>query len=266
MQRQRDVRQADCVTVTTMSYSIRLATYADLGAIIHLYLVGFWDDQLMDILHPYRHKHQADFERFVRDMLTERWWTLGFEEQVDVLITGQGKVIGFAWWRRNWTDRQRRRESEGWLTCRRFTCFAQPPLITNNALGRWLSPVVISLIQLRTGLWPYQCANPAMVGAEKRVLPALLPLLRDPPSRQKAWLLRTLVVNPDVQKEGLGAMLVRHGLSRADKEGLTTWLLSREGLEGWYGRFGFVERGRANIGELSAWNGGAVMFRERESF
>jgi ribosomal protein S18 acetylase RimI-like enzyme len=130
--------------------------------------------------------------------------------------------------------------------------------------GHWLSPVTIYQIQLSTKLWPYRCADPAMAGAEKRALPALLPLLRDPPARQKAWMLLTLAVHPAFQKKGLGTMLVKHGLERADKEDLTAWLISREGLEGWYGRLGFVEKGRANIGELAKWDGGAVMFREQE--
>jgi predicted N-acetyltransferase YhbS len=103
-----------------------------------------------------------------------------------------------------------------------------------------------------------------MAGAEKRALPAILPLLRDSPSRQKAWHLLTLAIDPAFQNKGLGTMLVQRGLSRVDKQDLTAWLISREGLEGWYGRFGFVEKGRANIGELAHWSGGAVMFKEGE--
>ena len=101
-----------------------------------------------------------------------------------------------------------------------------------------------------------------MAGAEKRALPNLLPLLRDPPSRKKAWLLFTLAVETAYQKKGLGTSLLQYGLARADKENLSAWLISREGLEGWYRGFGFVEKGRANVGELVRWTGGAVMFRE----
>jgi predicted N-acetyltransferase YhbS len=104
-----------------------------------------------------------------------------------------------------------------------------------------------------------------MAGAEKRALSAILPLLREPPSRQKAWLLLTLAIDPEFQRKGLGTFLVQHGLSRVNQEEdlAAAWLISREGLEEWYGRFGFVEKGRANIGELARWDGGAVMFRER---
>ncbi|KAK4233679.1 puromycin N-acetyltransferase [Achaetomium macrosporum] len=208
---------------TIITFSIRPATYSDLPAIIRLYLADFWDEQLMDLLHPFRDPHPADFRRFINDMLTERRWTLGLEQCVDALVADAGRVVGFAWWRRSWNDEQRRRNIEGWLTVR-----------------RWFSPLIISLIQLRTKLWPYT----------KRALPALLPLLQSPPSRQRAWLLLTLAVDPAFQNKGLGTLLVQHGLSR--------------GLERWYGHFGFVEKGRENIGELARWHGGAVMFRERE--
>jgi hypothetical protein len=94
--------------------------YADLSAIIRLYLVDFWDEQLMDMLHPFRNQHSADFERFIRDLLTERWWTLGLEQCVEVLVTDGGRVVGFAWWRHSWTNEQNRRDVEGWFTRRRF--------------------------------------------------------------------------------------------------------------------------------------------------
>lgn len=102
-----------------MEYSIRPATYVDLPAITRLYLINFRDEQLMDLLHPFRAHHSGDFERFVRDMLTERWWALGAEQCVEVLVTNSGSVEGFAWWRRSWTDEQKRKDTEGWLTSRK---------------------------------------------------------------------------------------------------------------------------------------------------
>lgn len=74
----------------------------------------------MDLLHPFRAQHANDFERFVSDMLTERWWALGVEQCVEVLLTSKGSVVGFAWWRRSWTDEHKRRDAEGWLTLRKF--------------------------------------------------------------------------------------------------------------------------------------------------
>ena len=109
-----------------MKYSIRPATYAELPAIIRLYLVDFWDEQLMDMLHPFRNQHPTDFERFIRDMLTERWWTLGLEQCVEVLVTDAGRIIGFAWWRRSWRDDQKRRNTEGWFKLRRFAAGSMP--------------------------------------------------------------------------------------------------------------------------------------------
>jgi hypothetical protein len=106
-----------------MACSIRPATYSDLPAIIRLYLANFGNEQLMDLLHPFRARYPADFRRFIHDMLTERWWTLGTEQCIEVLVAADGdgrRVVGFAWWRRSWQDAQRRKNTEGWLTLRRF--------------------------------------------------------------------------------------------------------------------------------------------------
>lgn len=40
------------------------------------------------------------------------------------------------------------------------------------------------------------------------------------------------------------------------------WLIGLRGTDRFYTRFGFKEVGRANVGELSEWDGGIVMFRE----
>lgn len=59
----------------------------------------------------------------------------------------------------------------------------------------------------------------------------------------------------------MGAMLIRDGLRKADYEGVATWLVGLRGLERYYNRFGFLEVGRANVGELKDWEGGSIMFR-----
>lgn len=58
-------------------------------------------------------------------------------------------------------------------------------------------------------------------------------------------------------------MLLIDGLQRADRSGgAAAWLIGVAGVEAFYQRHGFVEVGRANVGELSGWDGGSVMFRE----
>ena len=50
----------------------------------------------------------------------------------------------------------------------------------------------------------------------------------------------------------------------ADKENVYASVISADGKEGFYGKAGFLEVGRANIGPLqeSGIKGGAIMFRE----
>lgn len=90
------------------------------------------------------------------------------------------------------------------------------------------------------------------------------------------WYLSTLAVHPSHQGHGLGGLLMDQGLDMADayqqkksssqgdsqvKKG-KVWLIGLRGTDRFYTRFGFNEVGRANVGELSEWDGGLVMFRE----
>jgi predicted N-acetyltransferase YhbS len=88
------------------------------------------------------------------------------------------------------------------------------------------------------------------------------------------WYLSTLAVHPSCQGLGLGGLLMNEGLELADgwqakkkKQGGVTargkvWLIGLRGTDSYYSRFGFNNVGRANVGDLSEWDGGFVMFRE----
>lgn len=83
------------------------------------------------------------------------------------------------------------------------------------------------------------------------------------------WYLSTLAVHPTYQRRGLGGLLTNEGLEMADAyqqkksgRGGKVWLIGLNGTDRFYKRFGFKEVGKANVGELSEWDGGLVMFRE----
>jgi predicted N-acetyltransferase YhbS len=73
-----------------------------------------------------------------------------------------------------------------------------------------------------------------------------------------------LATHPNFQGQGIGKELVKWGLEEADKEKVCASVISSDGKEGFYGKLGFIEVGRANVGLLkeNGIKGGAVMFRE----
>lgn len=95
-----------------------------------------------------------------------------------------------------------------------------------------------------------------------RVFAQLEPSILNSDRRRQAWYLSLLSVHPVLQGRGLGSLLLRDGLQRADAQNRATWLVGVGGKDAFYARHGFVGVARANVGELSAWGGGLVMFRE----
>ncbi len=56
----------------------------------------------------------------------------------------------------------------------------------------------------------------------------------------KFWVLESIVVIPEAQRLGLGSMLLQPGLSRADREGIPTFVLTHDPKNiGFYARNGF---------------------------
>ena len=55
---------------------------------------------------------------------------------------------------------------------------------------------------------------------------------------------------------------MRWGTQRADADGVCASLIAGLGSEEFYGKMGFKEVGRANVGGLEGLEGGAVMFRD----
>lgn len=76
-----------------------------------------------------------------------------------------------------------------------------------------------------------------------------------------------LCIAPSSQGHGYGAKLVRWGLKKAaaSEQDMSTSVIAAWERDAFYERFGFVERGRANVGGLEGKvKGGAAMFRVRD--
>lgn len=111
-----------------------------------------------------------------------------------------------------------------------------------------------------TLLWPDRSADPAQAHALEANFPLIAPTWGG--ERARTWFLSMLCVAPEWQGRGFGAELVDWGVRRAEREGVSASLISARGKDGFYGRLGFVEVGRADVGPLEGVGGGAIMFRD----
>jgi GNAT superfamily N-acetyltransferase len=125
--------------------------------------------------------------------------------------------------------------------------------------------MVSYLNRLATWIWPNRAADPS----KKTVLEDSAPFFAYHWSgaRQENWYLDMLAVHPDHQKKQHGRELVQWGLDEAVMESVCASVIAADGKERFYGRCGFVEVGRANVGPLAknGIKGGAIMFTDVES-
>lgn len=116
-------------------------------------------------------------------------------------------------------------------------------------------------MKLHARIWPNRAADPA----EEDVMERVMPLVADSwaGDRAESWYLELLAVHPDYQGKGVGRMIVRWGLDRADEEGVCASVISTTGKEPFYQKCGFhLEDGRVGrgAGNPLAWYAGGRMF------
>lgn len=139
----------------------------------------------------------------------------------------------------------------------------------------WIAPVMRAFITLQNKIAPPNVDFHVALAFD-RCFPPVEKAVFAGKTPEEWWYLSTLAVHPSAQGQGLGALLMAEGLTMADEfqekqavvvkaEGKArgkVWLIGLRGTDTFYSRFGFSEVGRANVGELSEWDGGLVMFRE----
>lgn len=111
-------------------------------------------------------------------------------------------------------------------------------------------------------LWPNRAADPDKINILDETFPLFAHHWTEP--RQQNWYLEFLCTHPGYQGQGLGKELVLWGVNRAKEDKICASVISAAGKEAFYGRYGFVEVGRANVGRLGACGirGGAILFCE----
>jgi GNAT superfamily N-acetyltransferase len=146
--------------------------------------------------------------------------------------------------------------------CRSSELTGSLPDFLSDSTDGWLSRVVLSFLDLRDWLFPVPNIDPHAAETFTRVFADIQPTIMNSDRRRNAWYLSTLCVEPKLQGSGLGSRLLLDGIQRVDRDGAAAWLIGLAGLDGFYGRYGFKEVARANVGELAHWDGGLIMFRE----
>lgn len=96
----------------------------------------------------------------------------------------------------------------------------------------------------------------------ERTLSTVESQVLDTPARLEGQYLALLAIDPVLQGQGLGQMLLEHDLQSVDEQGSVAWLVSLAGLESFYSKFGFRETVKIDIEELESWKGGMVMLRD----
>jgi predicted N-acetyltransferase YhbS len=109
-------------------------------------------------------------------------------------------------------------------------------------------------------MWPNRAGDPSTANVLHDSFPLIAHYWEG--ARKENWYLDLLAVHPGSQGNMYGRELVQWGIDEAGKEGVPASVISAYGKERFYGRFGYVEVGRANVGPLAVIEGGAIMFND----
>ncbi|VUC27680.1 unnamed protein product [Clonostachys rosea] len=229
--------------MTSQTYRLRPGRKSEASGICtDLFLNTIGRDGLFDILFPTRRQFPVESATNIRRLFYRRAWEPTFT--FTVCVGSDDKPVGFSFWRR--------------------------PISSLTFYERWISPytwfgsLVRGFLSLRDWLFPLRNLDKEAASTFVRVYEQVTPQYLNTDRRKNAYYLSTLAVEPKLQGSGLGTVLLKDGLRKVEEEdpNAPSWLVGVKGTEGFYGRLGFVEVGRMNVGELSQWGGGAIMIKE----
>ncbi|KAH7466122.1 hypothetical protein FOMA001_g16604 [Fusarium oxysporum f. sp. matthiolae] len=221
-------------------YRIRPGTFFDVPATTRIYAASFGNEPLIDFFFPTRRQDPLSFYTWSCWRFQRRYWTPGYS--LTVVADKHDHPVGLSWWKRP----------------------TQPLTLIQKLLSPsfWIGSVVNAFIDLQEYLFPVQGLNKNNMQTFEQAFSAVEPHVLDIPQRQKAHYLSLLGVDPVLQGEGLGKMLLEDGLEKVDDEDSVAWLVSLAGLEKLYARYGFAEVTKVEVEGLHDWKGGMVMVRD----
>ncbi|KAF5722696.1 5-carboxyvanillate decarboxylase [Fusarium mundagurra] len=214
-------------------YRIRPGTFFDVPATTRIYAASFGNEPLIDFFFPTRRQDPLSFYTWCCRRFQRRYWTPGYS--LSVVVDKHDHPVGLSWWKRP----------------------AQPLTLLQKLLSPsfWIGSVVNAVIDLQEYLFPVQGLNKKNMETFEQAFSAVEPHVLNSPQRQKAHYLSLLGVDPVLQGEGLGKMLLEDGLEKVDDDDSAAWLVSLAGLEKLYARYGFVEETKVEVEGLHDWKG-----------
>ncbi|RDW78319.1 hypothetical protein BP5796_06171 [Coleophoma crateriformis] len=224
---------------------IREATHEDLRSMAEVLAAAFHHEELFGhLLHPYRDEYPDDYLRYFEYMMWKH--LLDPSRRVLVALDQAGaKIVGVGSWERQGSTASRASTAGemGWLA---------PQKLYQTLASKWTDA--------QFKMWPNKAADPTKANVFEESFAFYKHHWAG--SRENTWYLAFLGVHPDYQRKHHGKELVEWGIEQATKDGVCASVISSYGSEGFYGRFGFVEVGRSNVGPLAELKGGAIMFTE----
>ncbi|KID69000.1 uncharacterized protein G6M90_00g054370 [Metarhizium brunneum] len=217
--------------------AIREAKYSDLREMAEAAAAAFQDEELFgELMHPRRKEYPQDFVAYFERRFLRHWNDPNCHLVVGLDKT-TGKVVGCAQWERQGV------QPASWI-------------------GSFMQSASRAYLQTLDYLWPNRAADPDKINILDETFPLFAHHWTEP--RRQNWYLEFLCTHPGYQGQGLGKALVLWGVNRAKEDKICASVISAAGKEAFYGRYGFVEVGRANVGRLGACGirGGAILFCE----
>ncbi|KAH6638745.1 acyl-CoA N-acyltransferase [Boeremia exigua] len=203
--------------------NIRFAQPSDEPSIAEICTRAFFDEDLFGrVMHPRRNEFPEDVQIFWHKSLQNDWSNPRNVVIVAVTIdpANQEKIVGAAVWQRQGGDTG-----------------------AQNVIAKWNDP----------GPWPLPQAteNRALDPSKVNILKESAPYTKHYWAGANAtnWYLALCCVDPADKGHGVGRLLVRWGLDRAEEEGIGASVMASEGSDGFYLKCGFDEViGNANEG------------------